>query len=115
MKTGSTGTDCWMIGYNPDILMLVWNGYDDNQEMEVADGSISKNIWVNTVEEYLKDKEASWYHLPNNVIGIPLDAVTGTEPTDENNIFVYYFINGSQYVNQETIEKKEGAVTKLSD
>ena len=110
MKTGSTGTDCWMIGYNPDILMLVWNGYDDNQEMEVADGSISKNIWVNTVEEYLKDKEASWYHLPNNVIGIPLDAVTGTEPTDENNIFVYYFINGSQYVNQETIEKKETTI-----
>ena len=107
MKTGSTGTDCWMIGYNPDALMLVWNGYDDNQEMEVADGNISKNIWVNTMEEYLKDKEPSWYELPSNVIGIPLDAVTGLEPTDENNVFVYYFINGSQYVNQETIEKKE--------
>lgn len=110
MKTGSTGTDCWMIGYNPDALMLVWNGYDDNQEMEVADGNISKNIWVNTMEEYLKDKEPSWYELPNNVIGIPLDAVTGLEPTDENNVFVYYFINGSQYVNQETIEKKETTI-----
>ena len=110
MKTGSTGTDCWMIGYNPDALMLVWNGYDDNQEMEVADGNISKNIWVNTMEEYLKDKEPSWYELPSNVIGIPLDAVTGLEPTDENNVFVYYFINGSQYVNQETIEKKETTI-----
>lgn len=110
MKTGSTGTDCWMIGYNLDALMLVWNGYDDNQEMEVADGNISKNIWVNTMEEYLKDKEPSWYELPSNVIGIPLDAVTGLEPTDENNVFVYYFINGSQYVNQETIEKKETTI-----
>lgn len=110
MKTGSTGTDCWMIGYNPDALMLVWNGYDDNQEMEVADGNISKNIWVNTMEEYLKDNEPSWYELPSNVIGIPLDAVTGLEPTDENNVFVYYFINGSQYVNQETIEKKETTI-----
>ena len=110
MKTGSTGTDCWMIGYNPDALMLVWNGYDDNQEMKVADGNISKNIWVNTMEEYLKDKEPSWYELPSNVIGIPLDAITGLEPTDENNVFVYYFINGSQYVNQETIEKKETTI-----
>ncbi len=110
MKTGSTGTDCWMIGYNPDALMLVWNGYDDNQEMEVADGNISKNVWVNTMEEYLKDKEPSWYELPSNVIGIPLDAVTGLEPTDKNNVFVYYFINGSQYVNQETIEKKETTI-----
>ena len=115
MKTGSTGTDCWMIGYNPDALMLVWNGYDDNQEMEVADGNISKNIWVNTMEEYLKDKEPSWYELPSNVIGIPLDAVTGLEPTDENNVFVYYFINGSQYVNQETIEKKETTIQEVTE
>ena len=62
------------------------------------------------MEEYLKDKEPSWYELPSNVIGIPLDAVTGLEPTDENNVFVYYFINGSQYVNQETIEKKETTI-----
>ena len=59
MKTGSSGTDCYMIGYNPDILMLVWNGYDDNRQMNPVDGNISKNIWVNTVEEYLKDKEIS--------------------------------------------------------
>ena len=107
MKTGSTGTDCWMIGYNPDILMLVWNGYDDNKEMEVADGNISKEIWVNTVEEYLKEKEPNWYEIPNNVIGIPLDAVTGLEIKDEKKVFIYYYIKGSQYVNQEEIDKEK--------
>ncbi len=107
MKTGSTGTDCWMIGYNPDILMLVWNGYDDNKEMEVADGNISKEIWVNTVEEYLKEKEPNWYEIPNNVIGIPLDAVTGLEIKDEKKVFIYYYIKGSQYVNQDEIDKEK--------
>ena len=39
--------------------MLVWNGYDDNRELEVRDGSISKNIWVDTVENLSIEKE--WY------------------------------------------------------
>ena len=83
MKTGSSGTDCYMIGYNPDILMLVWNGYDDNRQMNPVDGNISKNIWVNTVEEYLKDKEARWYDVPENVVGVPLDAITGNQAVND--------------------------------
>lgn len=107
MKTGSTGTDCWMIGYNPDILMLVWNGYDDNREVEVKDGNISKNIWLETVEEYLKDKESNWYETPNNVVGIPLDAVTGEKAYDDKKMFVYYYIKGSEYVSASLDDKEK--------
>lgn len=103
MKTGSTGTDCWMVGYNPDIMMMVWNGYDDNEEMKTSDGLISKNIWVNTVEEYLKDKEVNWYKMPDNVVGIPLDAVTGSTIKDDSHIFVYYYVKGSQYSNEDIV------------
>lgn len=98
MKTGSTGTDCWMIGYNPDILMMVWNGYDDNKELNGTHSKINKNIWVETVEEYVKDKEAHWYEKPENVVGIPRDAVTGGEVTDINKSFVYYYVKGSEIV-----------------
>lgn len=107
MKTGSTGTDCWMIGYNPDILMLVWNGYDDNREVEVKDGNISKNIWLETVEEYLKDKESNWYETPNNVVGIPLDAVTGEKAYNDKKMFVYYYIKGSEYVSASLDDKEK--------
>lgn len=101
MKTGSSGTDCYMIGYNPDILMLVWNGYDDNRQMNPVDGNISKNIWVNTVEEYLKDKEARWYDVPENVVGVPLDAITGNQAVNDKKMYVYYYVKGSEYVNSE--------------
>lgn len=98
MKTGTTNTDCWMIGYNPDVLMLVWNGYDDNRELKVSNSIISKNIWVETIEDYLKDKEDSWYEKPDNVVGIPRDAVTGKDVTDVNKSFVYYYVKGSEIV-----------------
>ena len=100
MKTGSTGTDCWMVGYYSNILMLTWNGYDDNREMEVKDGSISKNIWVDTVENLSIDKK--WYDMPNNVVGIPLNAITGEVTEDMKKTTIFYYVNGSEYNNQDT-------------
>lgn len=100
IKTGSSGTDCWMVGYNPNILMMVWNGYDDNSEMAVKDGTISKNIWVDTVENLSIEKE--WYEMPNNVVGVPLDAITGEETTDNSRTSIFYFVNGSEYKNYNT-------------
>ena len=101
MKTGSSGTDYWMVGYNPDALMLVWNGYDDNKEVEIKDNIITKNIWVETMENYLKDKDSEWYDQPSNVIAVPLDAITGKEPNDQSHIYIYYFVKGSEDAKEE--------------
>ena len=100
IKTGSSGTDCWMVGYNSNVLMLVWNGYDDNSELEVKDGAISKNIWVDTVESLNIEKE--WYTTPDNVVGIPLDAVTGEITDKAEKTTIFYYVNGSEYNNQDT-------------
>lgn len=100
IKTGSSGTDCWMVGYNKNVLMLVWNGYDDNRELKVSDGAISKNIWVDTVENL--DIEKEWYEIPNNVVGIPLNAITGEEEKDTSKLNVFYYVNGSEYNYKDT-------------
>ena len=100
IKTGSSGTDCWMVGYNKNVLMLVWSGYDDNRELKVSDGAISKNIWVDTVENLAIEKE--WYEIPNNVVGIPLNAITGEEEKDTSKINVFYYVNGSEYNYKDT-------------
>ena len=105
MKSGSTSTDCWMIGYNSDVLTMVWNGYDDNREVEVKDGNISKNIWVDATESYLKDKESSWYETPDNVIGIPLDAITGDDNPSKDKMYIYYFIKGSESILDRYVNK----------
>lgn len=98
VKTGTTGTDCYMVGYNPDIMMMVWNGYDDNRPMENKLGSISKNMWVDTVENYEKDKEVNWYQKPQNVVGMALNAITGKLDNDLEHSNIFYFIDGSEGV-----------------
>ncbi len=96
IKTGSTGSDCWMVGYNKKHLMLVWNGYDDSREVKVSDGIISKNIWLDTTEEILKDKENTWYDVPKNIIGIPLNAITGAYDEKSKNSNIFYFVKGTE-------------------
>jgi len=100
IKTGSSGTDSWMVGYNPNVLMMVWNGYDNNQTLEVKDGSISKNIWADTINDL--NIADDWYKMPNNVIGIPLNAITGEEVKDDKNINIFYYVHGSEYNNRDT-------------
>ena len=50
IKTGTTNTDFWTVGYSPDILMVTWVGYDDNRLTNANDSYIAKNIWADTVE-----------------------------------------------------------------
>ncbi len=98
VKTGTTGTDCYMVGYNPDIMMMVWNGYDDNRAVENKLGNISKNMWVETVEAYEKDREVTWYQKPENVVGMALNAITGKLDNDLEHSNIFYFIDGSEGV-----------------
>ena len=96
IKTGSTGTDCWMIGYNSKELMMVWNGYDDSSDVTVSDGAISKKIWVETSEALLQDKENTWYEAPPNIIGVPLNAITGAYDNNSKNSTIFYFVKGTE-------------------
>ena len=100
IKTGSSGTDCWMVGYNPDYLMMVWNGYDNNDSLKVSDGSISKNIWADAMLEL--DSINNWYQTPNNVVGVLLDSISGQEPINSDKSSIFYYVNGSEYNNDDT-------------
>ena len=105
IKTGTTNTDNLIFGYNKDLLVGVWMGYDDNKETDSEDSRNVKNIWADIVENYLKEKEDIWYEMPENVVGVVVNPINGvlannsskhkkilyyikgTEPTIDNNDF----------------------------
>ena len=98
IKSGSTNNDYWLIGYNPDILMMVWTGNDNNKEVEANYSKISKTIWADTVEASLKDKEERWYTKPQNVDAVILDPVSGKYTSDSKGS-LFYFLKGTEPVN----------------
>jgi membrane peptidoglycan carboxypeptidase len=57
IKTGSTNTDSLIVGYNKDYTLGIWVGYDDNKKLEKSDSKIARNIWADTMENYLRNKK----------------------------------------------------------
>ena len=96
IKTGSTNTDYWIVGYNPDRLMMMWMGYDDNKSVDNNIRNNSKKIWAETIENSLRDCEDNWYETPKNVIALPLDAITGKPTSNSNNAALYYYVKGTE-------------------
>lgn len=108
LKTGSTNTDYWIVGYNPDRLMMMWMGYDNNKEVNGNVRNNAKKIWALTIEESLNNINTTWYETPKNVVAIPLDAVTGKTTNNQNKVALYYYVKGTEPgVNKEQYVIKE--------
>ncbi len=104
IKSGTTATDSWTVGYNPNLVMSVWIGYDNNDEISSSDYMYTKNIFADTMETYLKDKEKNWYDLPNNVVGVLVDPISGL-PINENSQKkkILYYLKGTEPTNTQTV------------
>ena len=101
LKTGTTNTDSWSVGYTPDLMMMVWTGNDEAHEIDAKASYYSKNIWLDTMEKVLKTN--NWYEKPQNVIGMVKNGVTGEENSKENST-IFYYVKGSEI---ETVSKEE--------
>lgn len=97
IKTGTTDSDNLVFGYNKDIVIGIWSGYDDNKPIENSNGKLIRNMWVEMIENYFKDKETEWYKMPNNVVGVLVDPITG-EIANENTSkpTMFYYIKGTE-------------------
>ena len=93
----TTDTDRLIFGYNKDLIVGVWTGYDDNSPTPNTDRAISQNIWLETIEGCLQNKEDNWYETPNNVVGVLVDPVSGELATnDSKHKKIVYYIKGTE-------------------
>ena len=110
IKSGSTDTDNWIVGFNEKVTTLIWIGYDDNKILSNNDFKYSKKIWATAMENYLKDKDVKWYDIPSNVVGVIVDPISGNLATEESpHKKILYYIKGTEpnYTNQVFAEYNE--------
>lgn len=112
IKSGTTDSDLLIIGYNANAVLSIWNGYDDNSKINSKDYSYHKNIWIDTMESYFEDQEATWYNIPENVVGVLVNPITGIV-ADENDTKkeMFFYLKGTEPTLQ-TVSKDLDAVFK---
>jgi len=97
IKTGTTDFDHLVFGFNKDVVVGIWSGYDDNRTLENGDTTNNKIMWADIIEKYLENKEDNWYTMPNNVVGVLVDPQTGQLATNETkNSTIQYYIKGTE-------------------
>lgn len=104
LKSGTTDNDYWISGYNSKGLMLVWAGNDLNKNVAKSYSKAIKDIWLDTMEFYEKEMEDTWYTMPEDVVAVPMDPISGKYNAKSNTLF--YFLDGSQSI--YVSDKKRG-------
>lgn len=102
VKTGTTDKkkDNWTVGYTPSYAVGVWVGNNNGAVMDpkIASGVTGATpIWNRIMREILKDKPAEDFSkVPDKVVALQVDALTGGLPKDGEPVRSEYFVKGTE-------------------
>jgi penicillin-binding protein 1A len=100
-KTGTTNEyrDAWFVGYTPDLVAVVWVGFDDMRPLgsHETGARAASPIWVAFMKDVLKDEtEPEGFIAPEGIVSCTVDPVTGLLTKDEATGMTMYFKEGTE-------------------
>jgi len=101
-KTGTTDdySDAWFIGFDPDLTVGVWVGYDQKRPIGRGQtGSVAAlPIWIDFMKAYISEQsEPPTFAVPGNIEFVTVDRHTGQPvPPDTPDAITETFIAGTQ-------------------
>ncbi len=83
-KTGTTNDfkDAWFVGYTPDILALVWVGFDNGDPIEATGAAAALPIWADLMNAIPQYRSETDFKTPKGVEKILVCSVTGRIAVD---------------------------------
>jgi penicillin-binding protein 1B len=95
-KTGTTNDfrDAWFVGYTPDILALVWVGFDDGAPIMASGSAAALPIFADLMKAIPQHLSGEWFQAPPGVVTLTICpdsgqlAVPGRCPTPEEEVFL---------------------------
>ncbi len=69
-KTGTTNSfrDAWFVGYTPDILTLVWVGFDNGDSIRASGSIAALPIWADLMSAIPEHISGNWFQMPPGVV-----------------------------------------------
>ena len=78
-KTGTTDDeyDLWFVGFTPEIVAVVWVGYDEPREIGVPSSRGALPIWADFLAEVSGSKVRGVFARPGGVERVEIDPESG--------------------------------------
>jgi len=80
---GKTGTssglhDAWFAGYTPELVTLVWVGYDQPRSIGLTGAQAALPIWTRFMQQAMEGEAVSSFTPPAGVVSRRIDPTSGT-------------------------------------
>jgi penicillin-binding protein 1B len=98
-KTGTTNDlrDAWFVGFTPELLTVVWVGFDDNQPVGLSGAQAALPIWTEFMKRALAGHASVNFRAPAGIVFADIDRDTGALATPEcPRIVTEAFLQGTQ-------------------
>jgi membrane carboxypeptidase/penicillin-binding protein len=68
-KTGTTNDlrDAWFVGFTPELLTVVWVGFDDNQPVGLSGAQAALPIWTPFMTRALAGRSSVPFDVPEGI------------------------------------------------
>src|SRR6185295_5414307 len=78
-KTGTTNDlrDAWFAGFTPELLTVVWVGFDDNQPIGLSGAQAALPIWTQFMKGALAGYRSEPFAVPEGIAFVDIDPDTG--------------------------------------
>ena len=82
-KTGTTNDfgDAWFVGYTPDLLAVVWVGFDQRASLKLPGSRAALPIWTEFMKRATAGTSPTAFSLPPGVTLVAVDQETGLRAT----------------------------------
>src|SRR5437899_7331564 len=78
-KTGTTNDlrDAWFVGFTPELMTVVWVGFDDNQPVGLSGAQAALPIWTQFMIRALAGRTSTPFEAPEGIEVANIDAASG--------------------------------------
>lgn len=108
-KTGTTedGRDIWWAGYTPDLVGVVWIGYDEPTPMSRAyGGTYPAQIWKEVMIQAHEDIPKNHFRKPSGIVTATVDSKSGLLPgpnTPDEHMITDIFARGTEPTEMDNV------------
>ncbi len=69
-KTGTTNEfkDGWFVGYTPEIMALIWVGFDDGTSLQAPASALTLPLWADLMSAIPHHVSGSWFKTPPDIV-----------------------------------------------
>jgi len=109
-KSGTTNDlrDAWFVGFTPELLTVVWVGFDDNQPLGLSGSTAALPIWTEFMKAALAGHANEMFDVPEGIAFVDIDHDTGKLATPNcPNVFTESFIAGTEPVEYCPLHRQE--------